>query len=63
MRQSAAIAEEPEEEDEAPKADPFKELRRSVQVQIQSELLKRLDMKRLTLQGAEREQLVGVARQ
>lgn len=63
VRQSAAIAEEPEEEDEAPKADPFKELRRSVQVQIQSELLKRLDMKRLTLQGAEREQLEGVARQ
>lgn len=62
-RQSAAIAEEPEKEDEAPKADPFKELRRSVQVQIQSELLKRLDMKRLTLQGTGREQLEGVARQ
>ena len=44
-----APAPEPE-----PQADPLRELRRSVQEQIQRELLNRMDMKRLTLQGVDR---------
>ena len=39
-----------------------RELRRSVQEQIQRELLKRMDMKRLTLQGVDREGLEDTAR-
>ena len=42
--------------------DPYKELRRNVQEQIQHELLKRMDMKRLTVQGVDREGLENVAR-
>ena len=53
---SAATAEE-EEEAARPQADPMRELRRSVQEQIQRELLKRMDMKRLTVQGVDREGL------
>jgi pilus assembly protein CpaF len=34
--------------------DPLRDIRRSVQTQIQHELLKRMDMKRLTLQGVDR---------
>lgn len=45
------------EEAEQPQADPMRELRRSVQEQIQRELLKRMDMKRLTVQGVDREGL------
>ena len=45
------------------KADPLRELRRSVQNQIQQELLNRLDMKRLTLQGVDREGLEDTARE
>lgn len=66
-------AEEPEEEVRAaevetqeesrPAVDPFRELRRNVQEQIQRELLKRMDMKRLTLQGVEREGLEETARE
>ena len=51
-----------EEADEEPPADPARELRRSVQEQIQRELLKRMDMKRLTLQGVDREGLEETAR-
>ena len=52
-----------EEEDEPPPPDPARELRRSVQAQIQRELLKRMDMKRLTLQGVDREGLEETARE
>ena len=45
-----------------PGADPMREIRRSVQEQIQKELLKRLDMKRLTLAGVDREGLETTAR-
>ena len=45
------------EEDALPPPDPLRELRRSVQEQIQRELLKRMDMKRLTVQGVDREGL------
>ncbi len=43
--------------------DPNRELRRNVQEQIQRELLKRMDMKRLTLQGVDREGLEDTARE
>ena len=42
--------------------DPLRELRRNVQTQIQHELLKRMDMKKLTVQGVEREGLEENAR-
>jgi pilus assembly protein CpaF len=51
---------EPEEPDGS--EDPMRELRRSVQEQIQNELLKRMDMKRLTLDGVDREGLEETAR-
>lgn len=38
-------------------ADPFRELRRDVQSQVQRELLKRMDMKKLTIQGVDKEGL------
>ena len=38
-------------------ADPMRELRRDVQEQIQRELLKRMDMKRLTVEGVGTEEL------
>ena len=44
-------------------ADPLRELRRNVQKQIQHELLKRMDMKRLTLQGVDVEGLEDSARE
>lgn len=43
--------------------DPLRELRRNVQEQIQRELLKRMDMKRLTLQGVDHDGLEDVARE
>ena len=43
--------------------DPLRELRRNVQTQIQQELLKRMDMKRLTMQGIDREGLEDTARE
>ncbi len=46
-----------------PPPDPNRELRRNVQEQIQRELLKRMDMKRLTLQGVDREGLEDTARE
>ena len=52
------------DDDEAPPPpDPMRELRRSVQEQIQRELLKRMDMKRLTMQGVDREGLEDTARE
>ena len=63
---SAAEPPPPADEDaeEAAKAaDPLRELRRNVQEQIQKELLKRMDMKRLTLQGVDHEGLEDTARQ
>jgi len=55
-------ADDPEEPPEA-KPDPMRDLRRSVQEQIQRELLKRMDMKRLTVQGVDREGLEDTARE
>ena len=48
--------------EEEAEADPMRELRRNVQEQIQNELLKRMDMKRLTLDGVDREGLEDTAR-
>ena len=42
--------------------DPMREVRKNVQEQIQRELLKRMDMKRLTIQGADKEELEDTAR-
>ena len=44
-------------------ADPLRDLRRNVQTQIQHELLKRMDMKKLTVQGVDREGLEDSARE
>ena len=49
--------------EEAAIADPNREMRRSVQTQIQNELLKRMDMKKLTVQGVDREGLEENARE
>ena len=59
--------EEPSEEgsagqEESAQADPLRAVRRSVQTQIQHELLNRMDMKRLTMQGVDREGLEESAR-
>ena len=42
--------------------DPMRGVRKNVQEQIQRELLKRMDMKRLTIQGADKEELEDTAR-
>ena len=63
--QEAAVAAAQDEsagEDDQTPLDPLRELRRNVQEQIQKELLKRMDMKRLTLQGVDREGLEATAR-
>ena len=60
---STEVAEESTEEELQETVDPVRELRRNVQEQIQKELLKRMDMKRLTLQGVDREGLEDTARQ
>ena len=44
-------------------SDPLRDLRRNVQTQIQHELLKRMDMKKLTVQGVDREGLEDSARE
>ena len=49
-------------QEEAAQADPLRAVRRSVQTQIQHELLNRMDMKRLTMQGVDREGLEESAR-
>lgn len=46
-----------------PVVDPLRDLRRNVQTQIQHELLKRMDMKKLTVQGVDREGLEDNARE
>lgn len=43
--------------------DPLRGLRRNVQTQIQNELLKRMDMKKLTVQGVDSEGLEEIARE
>ena len=43
--------------------DPLRDLRRNVQTQIQHELLKRMDMKKLTVEGVDREGLEDKARE
>lgn len=64
---AAALPEEPAVEEPAPEEppliDPTRELRRSVQGQIQRELLKRLDMKRITLSGVDQAELEATARE
>ena len=68
---SEVVVEEEKEEESAIQlpttttadSDPLRELRRSVQTQIQQELLKRMDMKRLTMQGIDREGLEDTARE
>ena len=50
-------------EPEPATSDPFRELRRNVQTQIQHELLKRMDMKKLTVQGVDRPGLEERARE
>lgn len=57
--------ESPEEEIEPPQVelDDTRHLRRSVQNQIQHELLRRMDMKRLTLQGVDKDGLEDTARE
>ena len=52
----------PEAAEPLPAEDPYRALRRSVQKQIQHELLKRMDMKKLTVQGVDREGLEENAR-
>ena len=51
-----------EERTEEASDDPYRSLRRDVQAQIQRELLKRMDMKRLTVEGVDREGLEETAR-
>ena len=61
----AEVFEEPQDVqpcEEVQNEDPFRELRRSVQEQIQNELLKRMDMKQLTLQGVDKDGLEANAR-
>lgn len=58
-----APAPAPESEETSVAADPLRLLRRNVQEQIQKELLKRMDMKRLTMQGVDREGLEETARE
>ena len=61
QEQMGAVAEESAPEEAA--ADPMRELRRNVQEQIQRELLKRMDMKKLTVQGVDRDGLEETARE
>ena len=60
--ETEAAEEETDAADLSPAEDPLRELRRSVQEQIQRELLKRMDMKKLTLDGVDREGLEDTAR-
>lgn len=61
QEQMGAVVEESAPEEAA--ADPMRELRRNVQEQIQRELLKRMDMKKLTVQGVDRDGLEETARE
>ena len=49
--------------DGVPAQDPMREIRRNVQEQIQKELLKRMDMKRLTLEGVDSSGMEQIARE
>ncbi|MGN0833803.1 MAG: ATPase, T2SS/T4P/T4SS family [Kiritimatiellia bacterium] len=59
---AVAVAEAAPAGPEPTPSDPFRELRRNVQTQIQHELLKRMDMKKLTVQGVDRSGLEESAR-
>ena len=62
--QSEATSDDEVDEQPEPSAqDPLRALRRSVQTQIQGELLKRMDLKKLTLQGVDRDGLEDTARE
>ena len=70
--EAAPLASEPEQEpapreaaveEPAERPDPLRELRRNVQQQVHRELLKRMDMKRLTLQGGNSDELEELARE
>ena len=50
---------EPSEEE----GDPLREVRRNAQTQIQVELLKRMDLKKLTMQGVDKDGLEEIARE
>ena len=62
-RSASVPIEEEAQGSAAVEPDPLREIRRNVQEQIQSELLKRMDMKRLTMQGVDREGLEQTARE
>ena len=53
---------DPQPPEETTAVDPLRKLRKDVQEQIQRELLKRMDMKRLTIQGVDKEELEETAR-
>ena len=53
----------PRDESPVVVSDPLRDLRRNVQTQIQHELLKRMDMKKLTVEGVDREGLEDKARE
>jgi len=61
--EEAPICSEPEPHAPSYGSEQNRHLRRNVQEQIQHELLKRMDMKRLTLQGAGEEELEDTARE
>ena len=61
--ESAASDGDDGEAEDAPPPDPMRAVRRSVQTQIQHELLKRMDMKKLTVQGVDRDGLEDSARE
>ena len=63
IEELADVAPVAADDEEVPPPDPMRELRRNVQEQIQKELLKRMDMKRLTMQGVDREGLEDTARE
>ena len=57
------LEDDEEDDDSGKRQDPLRDLRRSVQGQIQRELLKRMDMKKLTVQGVDSEGLEDTARE
>ena len=61
--EATATSDDVDEQPEPSAQDPLRALRRSVQTQIQGELLKRMDLKKLTLQGVDREGLEDTARE
>jgi len=61
--EGAEGADDPEVAEDEETSDPYRDIRRNVQTQIQNELLKRMDMKKLTVQGVERDGLEENARE